>query len=89
MISKLRLGTLGLATFLLLCLSLFSIAVIKVTSKRNLGKKRFNLPYRLQSMIEGSQGRNLKQKSWKNAAEWHTSRLTLALLSLNSSDLST
>lgn len=41
---------------------LLTAAVINTEIKKNLGKKRFILAYRLQPIFEGNQGRNSRQE---------------------------
>lgn len=52
----------------------------KALAKNNLGKKKFELAYRLWSIIKGSQGKNLKKKPWKNATYRLTPRFMFSYL---------
>jgi hypothetical protein len=46
---------------------LVSVAGINTVVKYNSGRKGFISSDRLQSIIEGTQGRNWKQEPWRNA----------------------
>lgn len=64
----------------LLCVRLLSVVVINTMTKSK-WQVVVTSSYRLQLFIlEGSQGRTLKQKSWRNAACWMTLALSDNLL---------
>lgn len=54
------------------CPSLLSYCRYQHQGQSNLRMKRFILSYRLQSVIGGSQGKNLKHKPWRKNAYWLT-----------------
>ena len=60
------------------------VAVISTTAKSNLKRKTVYLVYRLQFIMEGIQGRNLRQereaKPWKSEASGLSPRLLLSSL---------
>ena len=51
------------------CSNLFPVAMLNTITQSNFGRKGFTLAYKLQSIISGSQGRNLEAGTEAEAIE--------------------
>lgn len=67
------------------CLCLLSVVMVNTMTKSHLGRKGPVLPYKLQSLVKGSQCRNLETRTeaglWRSVASWLSPHGLFGLLS--------